>query len=67
MKGLSILYDERRKKRIVQIDLDTVSKDPEAVEDLLDVLVAEARRDDPTISLDAYLTNHQRITRNRKK
>lgn len=55
MKGLSILYDERRKKRIVQIDLDTVSKDPEAVEDLLDVLVAEARRDEPTISLDAYL------------
>jgi hypothetical protein len=67
MKGLSILFDERRKKRIVQIDLDTVSKDPEAVEDLLDVLVAEARRDEPTISLDAYLATRKRANKTRKK
>ncbi|MCB9182701.1 MAG: hypothetical protein H6591_02190 [Flavobacteriales bacterium] len=59
MKGVSILYDERRKKRIVQIDMDAISKEPEAIEDLMDVLVAESRRGEPTISLDDYLTAKQ--------
>ena len=55
MKGVSILIDERRKKRIVQIDMDTFAKDPEALEDLVDVLKAESRKKEPTISLDDYL------------
>jgi hypothetical protein len=55
MKGLSILYDEAKKKRIVQIDMDAIRKDPEAFEDLMDVLIAESRRNEPTISLDTYL------------
>jgi hypothetical protein len=55
MKGLSILYDEAKKKRIVQIDMDAIRKDPEAFEDMMDVLIAESRRNEPTISLDAYL------------
>lgn len=50
MKGVSILYDEQRKKRIVQIDLEEISKDPEAFEDLLDGLIAEERRNEPSIS-----------------
>ena len=50
MKGVSILYDEKRKKRIVQIDLEEISKDPEAFEDLLDGLIAEERRNEPSIS-----------------
>ncbi len=60
MKGVSILYDERRKKRIVQIDMDAISKEPEAIEDLMDVLVAESRRGEPTISLDDYLKSAKR-------
>ena len=54
MKGVTILFDEARKKRIVQIDLDVLSKDPEAIEDLLDGLIAEQRKHEPTISLAAY-------------
>lgn len=67
MKGLSILFDERRKKRIVQIDLDAVRKDPEAIEDLMDVLVAESRRNEPTITLDEYLAARKRTPKAKKK
>ncbi len=49
MKGVSIIHDETRKKRYVQIDLDLISKDREAVDDYLDVLVAESRRNDEMI------------------
>lgn len=55
MKGVTILFDEARKKRIVQIDLDVLSKDPEAIEDLLDGLVAEQRRNEPTVSHEALV------------
>lgn len=60
MKGVSILFDERKKKRIVQIDLEAIRKDPEGLEDLVDVLVAESRRNEPTVSLDAYLRSSKR-------
>jgi hypothetical protein len=46
MKGVSVLFDESRKKRIVQIDLDVLDKQREAIEDLLDLLVAENRKND---------------------
>ncbi|HOY29524.1 MAG TPA: hypothetical protein PLR96_11155 [Flavobacteriales bacterium] len=60
MKGVSILFDERKKKRIVQIDLEAIRKDPEGLEDLVDVLVAESRKNEPTVSLDAYLRSPKR-------
>jgi len=60
MKGVSILYDERRKKRIVQIDLDALSKEPEAIEDLLDGLIAEQRRNEPGIP-------HEEVVRSLKR
>jgi|688.fasta_scaffold08674_2 hypothetical protein len=63
MKGVTILFDEARKKRIVQIDLDQLSKDPEAIEDLLDGLIAEQRRNEPTISLAAYKRTAKRKKR----
>ncbi|HRH39169.1 MAG TPA: hypothetical protein PK760_12525 [Flavobacteriales bacterium] len=60
MKGVSILYDEHKKKRIVQIDMDSIRKDPEGFEDLMDVLVAESRKNEPTISLDDYVKSAKR-------
>lgn len=60
MRGVSILFDERKKKRIVQIDMDAINKNPEAIEDLMDILVAESRRDEPTISLDEYAKSAKR-------
>lgn len=63
MKGLSILYDEANKRRIVQIDMEAIRKDPEAFEDMMDVLIAESRRNEPTITLDAYLKSAKRRKR----
>lgn len=63
MKGVSILMNERSKKRIVQIDMDAIRKDPEGFEDLMDVLVAESRRNEATVSLDEYV----RTSKQRKK
>lgn len=60
MKGVTILFDEARKKRIVQIDLDVLSKDPEAIEDLLDGLIVEQRKNEPTVT-------HEAIVRSLKK
>lgn len=63
MKGLSILYDQVKKRRIVQIDMEAIRKDPEAFEDMMDVLIAESRRNEPTITLDAYLKSAKRRKR----
>ena len=49
MKGVSIIHDVTRKKRYVQIDVDVLDKDREAVEDLLDVIIAENRKSDVMI------------------
>ena len=62
MKGITILFDETRKKRIALIDLEEIRKDAEGFEDLVDVLVAESRTNEPTITLDAYLKSAKRPT-----
>ena len=50
LKGVSIIYDAVKKKHYVKIDLATLAKEPDAVEDLLDGLVAESRRGEPSVS-----------------
>ncbi len=54
-KGISLLTEENSKRRYVQIDIATLAKEPDAVEDYLDGLIAEARRSEPTISHDEVL------------
>lgn len=54
MNGSGIQYDEPTKKRIMQIDMEATRKDPEGFEDLMDVLIAESRLNELTISLDVY-------------
>jgi len=51
-KGISLLTEENSKRRYVRIDIATLAKEPDAVEDYLDGLIAEARRNEPTISHD---------------
>lgn len=52
MKGVTVLYDESNKRRLIQLDLDEVAKDEEALEDLLDIIIAESRKDDDKMSLE---------------
>lgn len=51
MKGLTILRDEKSRKRYVQIDVELIEKDREAVEDYLDAILIESRRNEPSVSL----------------
>ena len=53
MKGLTIMSDEKSGKRIAQVDLSYLSSKNENIEDLLDVLVAEARIHEKEFSLEA--------------
>ena len=47
MKGVSFVTDETHKRRYMQIDLKDVSKySDETLEDLFDIIVSEARKDE---------------------
>ena len=49
MKGVTILTDEKKKRKILQVDIKEVAKNPEKFEDLLDVIIAEARKGEKKI------------------
>ena len=53
MKNIAFVTDKTSKTRYAQINLDKVAKyTDEELEDLMDVLVAEARKDDEKITLE---------------
>jgi hypothetical protein len=47
MKGVSYITDAENRRKAVVIDIDTIAKHPEEVEDLLDTIVAASRRNEP--------------------
>lgn len=49
MKGVSIIEDKTKKRRYVQIDLKAVKDDREWIQDLVDVMIAESRKDEKRI------------------
>ena len=49
MKGVTIFKDERNNKRFLQVDIKEIAKRPNEFEDLMDILVAEARKDEKEI------------------
>jgi hypothetical protein len=50
MKGITFITDETHKKRFVQIDLEQLEKYQHEIEDLLDVIIAESRKNDEQVS-----------------
>jgi hypothetical protein len=50
MKGISYITDEKSRKKALVIDLKTIEQNEEAVHDLIDVLIAESRKDDEVVS-----------------
>jgi len=50
MKGVTFIKDETHNRRFVQIDLDQLEKYQNRIEDLLDVIIAESRKDDGEVS-----------------
>jgi hypothetical protein len=53
MSTLTFITDETHKRRYVQIDLAEVAEiNDEQLEDIMDIIIAEARKDDQKISLE---------------
>ena len=50
MKGVTILKDEKTNKRILQVDVTELAKNPEEFEEIVDRLVAEERKNEKEIS-----------------
>ena len=53
MKGITIFRDEKNNRKILQVDIKEISKHPDEFEDLIDVLVTEARNDERKIDWSA--------------
>jgi hypothetical protein len=49
MKGVVIKEDKARRKRYMEIDIKAVREDREWISDLVDLLIAESRRDEKRI------------------
>ncbi len=47
MKGVSYITDDKNRRKAVVIDIETIEKHPDQIEDLMDVIVAESRKDEP--------------------
>ena len=52
MEGISIIHNETNGKKYVQIALEILEENQSSLEDLLDTIIAESRKNDPTISLE---------------
>ena len=49
MKGVSYITDEKNHKKAVVIDLKTLEKYDDHIEDLFDIIITESRSDDENI------------------
>lgn len=50
MKGVSFVTNDKNEKIAVQIDMKVLERHQEQVEDILDIIIAENRKDDEDIS-----------------
>ena len=50
MKGIRYITDSKNRKKSVVIDLKTIEKYDENIQDLFDVIIAESRKDEPSAS-----------------
>lgn len=49
MKGISFITDHENRRKAIIIELQTLEKHPNQVEDLWDVLVSESRKSEPKL------------------
>lgn len=57
MKGVNFVLDENNRKKAVIIQLETIEKYQEEMEDFLDGIIAEARKDEKKIPLKKVMEN----------
>ena len=57
MKGVSYITNNKNQKTAVVIDLKTLKKYEEQLEDLFDVVIAESRAEEPSVSWETIKKN----------
>lgn len=57
MKGVSYITNNKNQKTAVVIDLKTLKKYEEQLEDLFDVVIAESRAEEPSVSWETVKKN----------
>jgi hypothetical protein len=57
LKGVSYVTDSNNKKVAVQIDLKLLQKYDEELEDLIDGIIAESRKDEKRVPLATVIRN----------
>ncbi len=57
MKGVSYLTDEQNHKKAVVIEMSTLERYSQDLEDLLDGLIADSRKNDEKIPLEKVISN----------
>ncbi|MCD6012770.1 MAG: hypothetical protein K0Q79_2632 [Flavipsychrobacter sp.] len=57
MKGISYLTDEHNHKKAVVIDIKTLEKYDDELEDLFDGIIAESRKNDEKVPLKKVISN----------
>jgi len=55
MKGISYLTNEKNQRQSVVIDLKLFKQHTEQIEDMLDVIIAEARKDEESIPFEKVM------------
>lgn len=56
MKGINFITNDKNEKIAVQIDLKSIEKHQESIEDMLDGILAEARKDEEKIPLEKVIS-----------
>ena len=59
MEAITVLKNEKNNHRLMQIDLDLVSKNEITLEDLYDIIAIELRKDEETIPWEQVKQNLQ--------
>ena len=55
MKGISYIIDEKNRKTAIVIDLKTFNKHEKEIEDLLEIIMAESRKDKESIAFEKVI------------
>ena len=55
MKGISYITDDKNRRKALVIDLKTFKKNEEEIEDLLDVLIAESKKEEESIPFERVM------------
>jgi hypothetical protein len=57
MKGISYIIDGNNKKKAIVIDFSLFKNHEQEIEDILDVIIAEARKKEESIPFEKVMTN----------